>query len=82
MKIRLKKKEIVIFLIYYRGRGRAAGDGARVWVCDERISMGVIGMGDERRYLGVCLDGFGRREADRGHVEWSAGRNVSIFDRR
>ena len=62
MKIRLQKKERVIFLIYYRGRGRAVGDGACVWVCDERISMGVIGMGDERRYLDVCLDGFGRRK--------------------
>ena len=59
MKIRLKKKEIVVFLIYYRGRGRAAGNGARVWVCEERRIMGMIGMGDESGYRNLCLGGFG-----------------------
>ena len=66
MKSRPKKKEIVVFYIYYRGRGRAVGDGARTRVREKGKSMGNVGRGGERRYLGVCSDGFRRRWVDRG----------------
>ena len=59
MKSRPKKKEIVVFYIYYRGRGRAVGDGARTRVRETGKSMGNVGRGGERRYLGVCSDGSG-----------------------
>ena len=65
MKSRPKKKEIVVFYIYYRGRGRAVGDGARTRVREKGKSMGNVGRGGERRYLGVCSDGFRRRWVDR-----------------
>ena len=65
MKSRPKEKEIVVFYIYYRGRGRAVGDGARTRVREKGKSMGNVGRGGERRYLGVCSDGFRRRWVDR-----------------
>ena len=40
-----EKKEIVVFSIYYRGRGRAVGDGARTWVREKGKSMGNVGRG-------------------------------------
>ena len=42
MKSRPKKKEIVVFYIYYRGRGRAVGDGARTRVRETGKSMGNV----------------------------------------
>ena len=65
MRRRPKKKEIVVFYIYYRGRGRAVGSGARTRVREKGKSMGNVGRGGERRYLGVCSDGFRRRWVDR-----------------
>ena len=41
------------------------GNGAREWVWEKGKSMKKVGRGDERRYLGVCSDGFGRRWVDR-----------------
>ena len=79
MKSRPKKKEIVVFYIYYRGRGRAVGDGARTRVREKGKSMGNVGRGGERRYLGVCSDGFRRRWVDReddgGYAEKKGRKN-------
>ena len=88
MKSRPKKKEIVVFYIYYRGRGRAVGgrgravgDGARTRVREKGKSMGNVGRGGERRYLGVCSDGFRRRWVDReddgGYAEKNGRKNAS-----
>ena len=40
--------------------------------------MGKGGRGDERRYMGVCSDGFGRREVDDEQVEWCADESCII----
>ena len=77
MKSRPKKKEIVVFYIYYRGRGRAVGDGARTRVREKGKSMGNVGRGGERRYLGVCSDGFRRRWVDREDDGGYAEKNAS-----
>ena len=85
MKSRPKKKEIVVFYIYYRGRGRAVGDGARTRVREKGKSMGNVGRGGERRYLGVCSDGFRRRWVDReddgGYAEKKGRKKVEKMRR-
>ena len=85
MKSRPKKKEIVVFYIYYRGRGRAVGDGARTRVRETGKSMGNVGRGGERRYLGVCSDGFRRRWVDReddgGYAEKKGRKKVEKMRR-
>ena len=85
MRSRPKKKEIVVFYIYYRGRGRAVGDGARTRVRETGKSMGNVGRGGERRYLGVCSDGFRRRWVDReddgGYAEKKGRKKVEKMRR-
>ena len=57
MKSRPKKKEIVVFYIYYRGRGRAVGDSARTRVREK----GKSGKKRSKKCVGVtgAVDGSG-----------------------
>ena len=56
-------------------------DGARTRVREKGKSMGNVGRGGERRYLGVCSDGFRRRWVDReddgGYAEKKGRKNAS-----
>ena len=62
-----KTYEIFIAMIFARAR-----ENHRMRVREKGKSMGKGGRGDERRYMGVCSDGFGRREVDDEQVEWCA----------
>ena len=59
-------------MAFFKGDDRALRDHHNGWCAGEGMKkergMREIGRGGESRYLGVCLDGYGRRCVDHEHV--------------